>query len=103
MGFLLFFGFFWKIVGIGLRSIWSCETEMKLLLVGIIGSLASIAIHNFGDPFGGHVTHAMLWLLAGVMIAMSRRVQREPRDAWETRGATGRLGTGKRSETTAPV
>jgi hypothetical protein len=73
VGFLLYFAFFWRIVVIALSHLRACEMETKLLLIGIVGSLVSVAIHNLGDPFGGHVVHAMLWLHAGLVIAICRR------------------------------
>ena len=78
VGFLLFFGFFWQIAVTALRSMRAAETELKLLLVGIVAAMADIAVHNFGDPFQGHVTSAMLWLYAGLVVAISRRVQTVP-------------------------
>jgi O-antigen ligase len=77
VGFLLFFGFFWQIIQTAFRSMRAAETEMKLLLVGIVGALASVATHNFGDAFWGNVTNGTLWLYAGVIIAISRQVQLE--------------------------
>jgi O-antigen ligase len=73
-GFLLFFTFFWQIVVTALRSMRAAETEIKLLLVSIVSALASIAINNLGEPFGGYAIHAMLWLYAGLIIALCRRV-----------------------------
>jgi hypothetical protein len=77
IGFLLFFTFFWQIVMTAFRSMRAAETEMKLVLVGMVAALGSIAIHNLGDAFQGHVTSAMLWLYAGLIVAISRRVQAE--------------------------
>ena len=77
IGFVLYFTFFWQTVLIALRHMRAAEAEMKLLLVGIVAALAAIAIHNLGDPFGGHLAQAMLWLHAGLLIAVCRRVQTE--------------------------
>jgi hypothetical protein len=77
IGFLLFFGFFWQVAAIAIRSMRAADTEMKLVLVGIVASFASIAVHNLGDPFQCHVPSAMLWLYAGLIVAISRRVQVE--------------------------
>jgi len=77
VGFLLFFTFFWQIVMTALRSMKAADSEVKLVLVGIVAALASVAIHNFGDPFQCHVNSAMLWLYAGVAVAISRRVGAE--------------------------
>lgn len=74
VGFLLYYAFFWRTVVIALRHMLAAEKELKLLLVGIVGSLASIAINNFAEPFGGHMVHAMLWLQAGLAIAICRQV-----------------------------
>jgi hypothetical protein len=78
VGFLLFFAFFWQIVRVALRSLRGADTEMKLLLVGIVAGLASLATQNSADvPLGGHSTNALLWLFAGLIIAIARRVQAE--------------------------
>jgi O-antigen ligase len=77
LGFLLFFGFFWQIARIAFRSMRAAQAEMKLLLVGIVGALASIAMHNLGDGFGGHTNAAMIWLYAGLIVAIARRVRAE--------------------------
>jgi O-antigen ligase len=77
VGFILFFTFFWQNVMTAFRSMRAAEAEMKEMLVGIVGALATVAIHNFGDPFGGHATHAMLWLFAGLIIVIGRQVQAE--------------------------
>ncbi len=77
IGFLLFYSFFWQIVMTAFRSLRAAEAEMKLVLVGIVAALASIAVHNLGDPFQGHVTSCMLWFYAGLIVAISRRVQAE--------------------------
>jgi O-antigen ligase len=77
VGFLLFFAFFLHIVMIALRSMRAAETAMKLLLVGIVASFASIAIHILADGLGAHPTNAMLWLYAGLIVAIAGRVQPE--------------------------
>jgi O-antigen ligase len=77
LGFLLFFGFFWQIARSAFRSMRAAQAEMKLLLVGIVGALASIAMHNLGDGFGGHANAAMIWLYAGLIVALARRVRAE--------------------------
>ena len=77
IGFLLFFGFFGGTVMTALRSMRAAGTEMKLLLVGLVSAVLGIAVHNFGDPFGGHMCMAMLWLNAGLVFAICRRVQAE--------------------------
>jgi hypothetical protein len=79
LGFILVYSFFWQVVVIALRRIRITEMEFKLLLVGIVGSLASITVHNFGDPFGGHVVHGMLWLHVGLLVAVCRQVSLVPR------------------------
>ena len=65
VGCILFFSFFFHIVWTALQYMKKAEGTMKLLLVGIVSALAAIAVHNFGDPFGGHVVVATLWLYAG--------------------------------------
>lgn len=74
VGFLLFFGFFSRIAVIALQNARKVSTESKALLVGILGGFVSIAITNMGEPFGGHVVQAMLWLQAGLAIAACRQV-----------------------------
>jgi len=73
VGFLLYFAFFWQIVGIALRHMRVTAPELKPLLVGIVGAMVSIAVNNLGEPFGGHVVQAMLWLYAGLAIATCRQ------------------------------
>jgi O-antigen ligase len=77
IGFLLFFGFFGATAMTALRSMRAAGLEMKLLLVGLVSAMAGIAVHNFGDPFGGHMCRAMLWLTAALVFAICRRVQAE--------------------------
>ena len=48
---------------------------IKALLVGIVPAMTAIAVHNLGDPFGGHVVVAMLWLYAGSILAAVRCVR----------------------------
>ena len=67
VGCILFFSFFFQIVWTALQYMKKAEGTMKLLLVGIVSALAAIAVHNFGDPFGGHVVVATLWLYAGLI------------------------------------
>src|ERR1700737_3467594 len=78
VGFLLFFAFFWQTIVTAFRHMRAAGTEAKLLLVGIVSALGGIAVHNFGDPFGGHPTQAMLWLYAGLVFAICRRVRAQP-------------------------
>ena len=75
VGFSLFFGFFGRIAWVALRYVRDAEPTMKMLLVGMICGMASIAVHNLGDPFGGHSVVAMLWLYAGLMVATIERIQ----------------------------
>ena len=75
VGCILFFSFFFHIVWTALQYMKKAEGTMKLLLVGIVSALAAIAVHNFGDPFGGHVVVATLWLYAGLILAVVRRVR----------------------------
>ena len=74
VGFVLFFAFFGKIVIIAFRSMRAVETEMKVLLAGVVGGLSSLAIQNLADnAFGGHAINALLWLFAGMTVAIARR------------------------------
>jgi O-antigen ligase len=77
VGFLLYFAFFWQTTATAFRHMRAAGTEAKLLLVGIVSALGGIAIHNFGDPFGGHPSQAMLWLYTGLVFAICRRVRAE--------------------------
>jgi O-antigen ligase len=77
VGFVLFFAFFWQTIATAFRHLRPADAEMKVLLAGIVSAMAGIAIHNFGDPFGGHVVQAMLWLYTGLMFAICRRVRAE--------------------------
>jgi O-antigen ligase len=78
IGFLLFFTFFGSVVATAFHWMRVADQEAKLVLVGIVAALASIAVHNLGDPFQSHVTSAMLWLYAALVVATSRRVEAEP-------------------------
>jgi hypothetical protein len=78
VGFLLYFGFFWQTTATAFRHMRVAGTEAKLLLVGIVSALGGIAVHNFGDPFGGHPIQAMLWLYAGLIFAICRSARAEP-------------------------
>lgn len=77
VGFLLLYVFFGKIVMIALRSISVGEAEIKPLLVGIIGGLAGVAVHNLGDGLAGHATNTILWLYAALIIVTARRPRAE--------------------------
>jgi len=72
VGFVLYFSFF----GLIIRKAWHCAKSTDRILatfsLGVLGSLASIALHNMGDAFGGHALHAMLWLYAGLILALQR-------------------------------
>lgn len=76
-GFLLYFGFFGRIALIGVRSMKRMEQSDKALVTAMVASLASIAVHYVGDGFGGHSINAMLWLYAGLIIAIVRRARPE--------------------------
>jgi O-antigen ligase len=75
IGFILYFMFFLRVVMTAFRYMQAAATEMKALLISIVAALSSIAVHNLGDPFGGHAPRAMLWLYAGLIIAACRRVR----------------------------
>ncbi len=74
VGFVLFFSFFGRTVMIAFRHVRAAEMEKKLLLVGMIGGLVSVAVHNLADPFGTHMVWAMLWLYAALMVTISRQI-----------------------------
>lgn len=78
VGFLLYFLFFWQTAMLAFRHMRAAETELKLLLVGIVSALAAISVHNLGDPFGGHVVQAMLWLHVGLIVAICRQIRAQP-------------------------
>jgi hypothetical protein len=107
VGFLLFFAFFWQTIVTAFRHMRAAGTEVKLLLVGIVSALGGIAIHNFGDPFGGHPTQAMLWLYAGLVFATCRRIRGEPAlpalaDSWVVTADPRRNASQPRPFTTSP-
>jgi len=77
LGFLLLYAFYWRIVKTALRWMRAAEAEMKLLLVGIVGALASIAMHSLGDGSGSHTNNALIWLYFGLIVAIARRVAAE--------------------------
>ena len=77
LGLLLFYAFFWQVAKTAFRRMRAAKAEMKLLLVGAVAAFASIAMHNLGDGFGGHANAAMLWLYAGLIVAVARQVQGE--------------------------
>ncbi|MGA2410641.1 MAG: O-antigen ligase family protein, partial [Candidatus Binataceae bacterium] len=77
-GFILFFVFFGSVVRIALRTMREAPTEMKLLLVGIVGGLAGLATQNFADDaLAGHAISGMLWLFAALIVAIARCVKAE--------------------------
>jgi O-antigen ligase len=78
IGFLLFFTFFWQIVVTAFRHMRAAETEMKILLAGIVSTLGGLTVHNFADPFAGHAVQAMLWLEVGLVFAICRSGQAKP-------------------------
>jgi hypothetical protein len=76
VGFLLFFTFFWKLAMVAFRTSKAVETEIKVLLVGIVGGLAGVATQNLADNvFGAHSINAMIWLFASLIIAIARRAR----------------------------
>jgi hypothetical protein len=80
VGFVLFFGFFGKIVMIALRATREVATDLKTLLVGTVAGLASLATQNLSDiPMAGHAVSGLLWLFAALIVAIARDVQVEPR------------------------
>ncbi len=64
-----------QVVVIGLRHLQALEQEMQALLAGILAALVSVAVHNLGDPFGGHVVEGMLWLHVALIIAICRSIR----------------------------
>jgi hypothetical protein len=79
VGFALFFAFVGQIVWIGIRSMRTVEREMKVVLVGITGGIASLAVQNLADnAFAGHSIIALLWLFLGLTIAIARQERGDP-------------------------
>jgi hypothetical protein len=76
VGFILFFVFFGKVVTIALRALREVAIEVKPLLVGLVGGLASVATQSLADdPWGGAMpSGALLWLFAGLIIAIARHI-----------------------------
>ncbi len=80
IGSILFFGFFGKIVTIGLRSTREVSVEMKPLLVGMIAGLAALTTQCIADgPLAGHAVSGTLWLFAALIVAIRRYSQAETR------------------------
>ncbi len=76
LGFCLFFAFFGKIVMIALRAMRDAPSDLKPLLVGIVGGLVALATQNLSDDvLAGHAISAMLWLFAALIIVIARRIQ----------------------------
>lgn len=72
IGFLLYFGFFSCIVLTSIRNSASSNQDTAMFSIGALGAFASIALHGMADPFGGHTLNAMLWLYAGMVVALER-------------------------------
>lgn len=71
VGSILFFGFFAAIVVVALRSVKEASAELKPLLAGMIGGLASLATQSLADePLQGHAIGSTLWLFAALTIAI---------------------------------
>jgi hypothetical protein len=80
VGFVLFFGFFGKIVMIALRAMREVAIDLKPLLVGIVAGLVSLATQSLADePIAGHTVSGLLWLFAALIVAIARDIQVEPR------------------------
>ena len=78
VGFVLFFGFFGKIVMIALREMREVAIDLKPLLVGIVAGLASLATQSLSDiPMSGHAVGGFLWLFAALIVAIARDIQVE--------------------------
>jgi len=88
VGFILFFVFFGKIVMVALHAMREAPTEIKPLLVGIVGGLASLATQNVSDDaLAGHAISATLWLFAALIIVIARRIQAENQHSPVAEGA----------------
>jgi hypothetical protein len=75
-GFMIFFGFLGQLVLMALHAIKTAETQKKILLVGIVGALASILTQNFADNvFGGRAINATFWVFAALIVLIAREVQ----------------------------
>ena len=80
VGFVLFFGFFGKIVMIALRAMREVAIDLKPLLVGIVAGLASLATQSLSDiPMSGHAVSGLAWLFAALIVAIARDIQVELR------------------------
>ena len=78
IGFILFFTFFGQVVLTALRAIRaSTERYKKALLIGIVGGLACISIHNLGDRYGGHINYSLLWLFVSLVVVIARQAAAE--------------------------
>jgi hypothetical protein len=75
-GFMIFFAFLGQLFLMALRAMRTAETQKKILLVGIVGALASILTQNFADNvFGGRAINATFWVLAALIVVIAREVQ----------------------------
>jgi hypothetical protein len=80
VGFVLFFGFFGKIVMIALRAMREVAIDLKPLLVGIVAGLASLATQSLSDiPMSAHAVSGLAWLFAALIVAIARDIQVELR------------------------
>jgi hypothetical protein len=87
IGFLIYFTFFTRVLFIALRSMRPADRDMKILVVGVIGGLASLATQNLADnALGGHSTNAVLWLHVGLIFAIARKVRAERKQPAPARG-----------------
>lgn len=79
IGLVLFWLFFWKVVMVAFSAMRAADTEMKVLLVGMVAGIASVATQNIADdPLGGHAGNVLLWLVSGVIVAAVRHHQAVP-------------------------
>ena len=73
LGFAAFFLFFGKIVVFALRAMRRVEKDMKVLLVGIVVGMASLAAQDLADDaFAPHAISALVWLFAALVIVIAR-------------------------------
>jgi O-Antigen ligase len=90
VGFVLFFGFFGKIVMIAFRETREVAIDMKPLLVGIVAGLASLATQSAADePLAGHAISGMLWLFVALIVVIVRYTQGETRPTAGAHAASG--------------
>lgn len=76
LGVVLLFGFYGKVILIGLRAIRDAPVDTKPLLVGMVAGVASLATQSLADePTQGHAVSGMFWLFLALIVAIARQTR----------------------------